>query len=248
MHNVSGLLSYGLEFCSRSGVNSAQRLNIGFGKSASGGSDDDTSASSASAAPVKPTPNPEPEAISSADPIPVVTATVSTSITEVPPVAENTPTIEPTIQDGVPTPVSVEPTTLIVVSTTTSAQVVETTSSVLESIPSTKIGPSESLEIEFSSISLPTETTKSRTPSGWFSLESSSKLDTSNTDLVVIQTADPVPTNTRSAATTAPESTSAPPTPTADEPSSASASVLHMFGQGSFNSFVLCLLALFFVF
>ncbi|KAF3226242.1 hypothetical protein TWF191_004901 [Orbilia oligospora] len=91
-------------------------------------------------------------------------------------------------------------------------------------ISSTQIEPFERLEVESSGISALTTTTKSETSSGLFSVESSSKLDNLNTELVVIQTADPTPPrNTQPPATTAPGSTFAPPTPTTDELSSASA-------------------------
>ncbi|KAF3098863.1 hypothetical protein TWF102_005915 [Orbilia oligospora] len=131
------------------------------------------------------------------------------------------------------------------VSSTSAAPVEPTPTPEPGTISSTQIEPLERLEVESSGISAPTTTTKSKTPSGLFSVESNSKLDGSNTELVVIQTADPTPPrNTQPPATTAPGSTFAPPTPTADEPSSASAITLHMFGRSSFNSFVVCLLAL----
>lgn len=250
--DVSGLLSYGLEFCKITGVNSAQRLSIGFGKSASGGGDGDDDASvstSSPAAPVEPTPAPEPEAISSADPIPIVASSMSTSVTEIPPIVGNTPTVEPAPQTETPIPAPVELATRVVVSITTPTEVAETTSSVPElSVSSTQVESPESLEVEPASSSASTPTARSRTLSGLFTVESSSSVDDSNTELVVIQTTDPTPKNTMPPVTTAPESTSAPPTPTADEPSSASASPLHMFGQSSFNSFILCLFALLFFF
>ncbi|KAK6528532.1 hypothetical protein TWF281_009773 [Arthrobotrys megalospora] len=233
--DVSGLLNYGLEFCQRTGVNSAQRLG-GVGKSASGGGGDDDASVSTSATPVEPTSAPEPEPISSEDPIPpVVSSTVA------PPIVDDTTAIESTAPPA--------PTTFIVVSTTAPISVTEIASSTLEiSLSSTSIEVPP--EVESTSIPVPTPTTRSRTPSLQFTVESTSQKDDTNTEPVVIQTADPISSsrNTQAAATTALESTSAPPTPTVDAPSSAAASALHMFGQSSFNSFILCLVALFFVF
>ncbi|KAF3927465.1 hypothetical protein ABW21_db0208706 [Orbilia brochopaga] len=77
--------------------------------------------------------------------------------------------------------------------------------------------------------------------------EPSSKTEGSSSDILVIQTANPTTGTAKGQVTDAPAKTSAPPTATADEPSSASASAMHMFNQASFASFLVCLLALFFL-
>ncbi|KAK6345693.1 hypothetical protein TWF718_007602 [Orbilia javanica] len=249
--DVSGLLSYGLEFCKRTGVNSAQRLSSGFGKPASsGGGDDDALVPTSSlAAPLEPTPAPGSETISSVDPAPVVASSTSTTVAKESLSVEDTLTPGSTSQTGAPIPVLAEPTTSLIVSTTALARLVETTS--LDSkaaVSTTYIETPESLELEPTSSSASVSTASTRIAPGLFTIETSSKVKDSNTELVVIQTAEPTPKSIESPATTAPESTSAPPTPTLDEPSSASASVLHTFGQSSFNSFILCLFALLFLF
>ncbi|KAK6504604.1 hypothetical protein TWF481_006543 [Arthrobotrys musiformis] len=224
--DVSALLSYGLEFCNRAGVNSAQRLGLGFGKSASGGGgdgDDGTSVST-STAPVEPTPAPDLEPTPSAALVQTVVPSISAvTTTESPPISESTLTVEPTSQTENPVLVLVEPTTLVVVSTTSPTQGEETALSISEpSVSSTQIKPSESPRPDSLT---PEQSIRPATSSGLFTVESRSKVEDSNTELVVIQTIDSTSRNTRSPATTALRSTSAPPTPTADEPSSASASV-----------------------
>ncbi|KAJ6260112.1 hypothetical protein Dda_4333 [Drechslerella dactyloides] len=93
------------------------------------------------------------------------------------------------------------------------------------------------------------ETPTKAVPSGQFTVEQpSSKTESSNSDILVIQTANPSTGAAKGQVTDAPARTSAPPAATADEPSSASAGALHLFNQSSFASFLLCLLALFFVF
>ncbi|KAK6360123.1 hypothetical protein TWF730_006276 [Orbilia blumenaviensis] len=242
--DVSGLLTYGVEFCQRAGVNSAQRLSA-FGKSAGVGSEGDDASVSTSVAPVEPTPAPEPEKIPSADPIPTIAPSEPNTITEAPATVEHTPTMEPTAKTGTKDPVV--PSTFVVVSTTTSLEsVAETTAlSVGTSISSTPIEPSESSGT--SDIVLHTLTTRSRTQSGVFTVVTSSKVDGSDTELVFIQTTDPTPRNTQPIVTTAPDSTSALPVPTADAPSSASTNAQHMFSPLNINSSILCLVALFFV-
>ncbi|KAK6535640.1 hypothetical protein TWF694_002095 [Orbilia ellipsospora] len=152
--DVSNLLSFGLEFCNRTGVNSAERLN-GVGNHVQPGS---------------------------------------------------------SIVEGAP-------------STTPNSGVTPSSTSTVESptpISPVVVRPSSTIQ------------------SGQFVVETSNPTSESKTGPTTVQTANP--------AATTPGQTSFPPTATADQPSSASASALNAFSQSSINSFFICLVALFFFF
>ncbi|KAF3942008.1 hypothetical protein ABW19_dt0205101 [Dactylella cylindrospora] len=210
-YDVANLLSFGLEFCNRTGVNSAARLN-GVEKLES------------SIVEITPSPTPTLAPIPTSTPQPAPTPATETR--EIP---SETPS--PVSAPSVIEPSSVpEPSTA---SESPTASESSTLSEPVESEPETEA---------------PTPSTKP-IPSGQFTIAPPPATEDPDTQTVAIQTVNANPQTTLRAQTNPlAESSSAPPTPTADEPSSASASALHMFNQNSFNSFILCLITLLIVF
>ncbi|KAK6359263.1 hypothetical protein TWF696_000426 [Orbilia brochopaga] len=266
--DVSGLLKFGVAYCDRkrTGTNTAQRLG-GAGKQS------DTSAAlspATSVETVEPASLPSPEPAYTPPPEPVYIYTTSTPSSPIsPPPYTPAPAPAPSpatfqVLSSVSSSVSLEPspvtedasapelhvattlpvsTTLVEsISSSTSIASPSTSTFAQETTSSVKIAKVTTSSIIAAVAPSPEDST---TPV--VSQQPSSETDGPGSDIFVIQTANPSTRTAKGQVTDTPAKTSAPPVATADESSSASVGTLRTLNHSIFASFVVCLLAIFFL-
>ncbi|EWC48941.1 hypothetical protein DRE_00246 [Drechslerella stenobrocha 248] len=256
--DVQNILGFAVAFCKRTVSSSSE--NPGRVRIQTSGSQPASSAAPAQS--VETThmymPSPEPTSTPTEPALaptlePPLTASQTTSILHLAPVSIPAPESSHGVAHRPELASSTEPpqiTTVEAATTLTSSFTRRSSSSVGVVEAQLSSAPAVTLSSEDSPTSAISElTSTARAPSSTDIAEpQGSKPQDPSSDVFVIQTANPRTGAVQSQVTDAPAEKSAPPAATADEQSSASASALHIFSQGSFDLFLLCLFVLFLVY